>query len=214
MYVFALLSDISSRQNSRRQLRMSNELCQVSSDIFQTRVSECRNNRYKQPIKMVAGRSSSSSTFYQCNKIRRGICTNAGIADNGDLAWENVSFQNITEHKKHLQEDKIQLRFRSNLSLVDIWPDSEFPPLGVTVPYCYPTHDIWSPASRETLSIIYHSFEPGWADMGIVIHDTLLPQLASPGCSRDNRLMDCLRDWSVRHTWPSSGRGMRGVWCG
>ena len=157
---------------------MSNELCQVSSDIFQTGVSECRNNRYKQPIKMVAGRSSSSSTFYQCNKIRRGICTNAGTADNGDLAWENVSFQNITEHKKLLQEDKIQLRFRSNLSLVDIWPDSEFPPAGVTVPYCYPTHDIWSPASRETLSIIYHSFEPSWADMGIVIHDTL-PQLAA-----------------------------------
>ena len=33
---------------------MSTELCQVSSDIFQTCVSVCRNNRYKQPIKMVA----------------------------------------------------------------------------------------------------------------------------------------------------------------
>ena len=162
-------------KNSWRQLRMSNELREVSSDNLQT-VRVCVVTIVTNtPLRRWQVRSLTSSTFYQCNKIRRGICTNAGTADNGDLAWENVSFQNITEHKKLLQEDKIQLRFRSNLSLVDIWPDSEFPPAGVTVPYCYPTHDIWSPASRETLSIIYHSFEPSWADMGIVIHDTLSP---------------------------------------
>ena len=72
------------------------KLAVISSRPVWVCVVECRNNPYKHPIKKVASQISNiSSTFYQCNKIRRGICTNAGIADKRDLAWENVSFQHI-----------------------------------------------------------------------------------------------------------------------
>ena len=58
---------------------MSNELREVSSDNLQT-VRVCVVTIVTNtPLRRWQVRSLTSSTFYQCNKIRRGICTNAAL---------------------------------------------------------------------------------------------------------------------------------------
>ena len=121
------------------------------------------------PRKKVARKISALSTFYQCNKIRRGICA---LIQALQIRLSNMRICCFQKHSKQLElckrlldcnqlmsgwvrRRKARCKYKICICMIfNITCDSR---------HCY----IWTRAkSCPILSIIYHSFEPSRAGVG------------------------------------------------